>query len=256
MMFALQAGLIVLAAALGVLAARRSMKLAVGLGATGLALIAAKYALGWIPAAEARALPWGWYAHVAAWWYEIPAFFLAGAGLRAARASWWKRDLILVLIGLFAVRIGWNAWETRGGHERLTGTVTADGACVQSSVYSCAPAAAASLLWHHGIAADEREMAELCLTRPGLGGTSECGLMRGLRKKVGDRVRIGAPRYESLPAPCIVSIEKNWLVAHTLVVREVTPDHVVVMDPAAGIGRVKRAAFEREWMGSAIWIER
>lgn len=48
----------------------------------------------------------------------------------------------------------------------------------QSTPYTCSPAAAASLLRLHGIAASEAEMAKLCLTRK---GTHWMGVYRGLK---------------------------------------------------------------------------
>jgi hypothetical protein len=54
------------------------------------------------------------------------------------------------------------------------------GTCLQSTERTCSPAAAATLLRQHGIAATEQEMAELCLTRE---GTSWLGLFRGLKLK-------------------------------------------------------------------------
>lgn len=255
-MIALRAALLILAAAGGVLAARRSLKLATGLGFVALALVLLKVVLGYIPSAEARLLPWDWYAEVDQWHFEVPAMFLAGAGVWATRKTWWKRDAILVLAGLLVVRAGWLLWETRGSLEGLHGTVGPDGVCLQSSGYSCSAAAAASLLWHHGIEATEREMAELCRTRPGLGGTSECGLMRGLRRKSGGRARIAAPDYPELRTPCIVSIELNALVNHAIVVREARSDGVLAMDPMSGVRFLGRAEFERVWIGSAIWIEK
>lgn len=54
------------------------------------------------------------------------------------------------------------------------------GTCLQTTEQSCSPAAAATLLKKHGIAASEREMAALCLTRR---GTTWQGLYRGLKLK-------------------------------------------------------------------------
>src|SRR5262249_18710175 len=55
-----------------------------------------------------------------------------------------------------------------------------DGVCLQTSPQTCTAAAAATLLRHYGIDADEGEMADLCLTRK---GTTWMGLYRGLKRK-------------------------------------------------------------------------
>lgn len=243
------------AALVGAWAASRSMKFATVLGLPLLGLVLLKFAAGHIPAAEARLLPWDWYPHVASWWYLVPTMFLFGAGLWGARTSAVKRDVLLVLAGLLLLRTGVVAWESRDDHARLSGTVNDRGVCLQTTGYSCAPAAAASFLHLHGVRATEREMAVLSATRPGLGGTSECGLMRGLRRKLPDRpVRIVACRPFELPCPSLVSLRLNALVAHCVVVERTTPRDVWIIDPASGRTAMTWEVFEEEWTGSAIFV--
>lgn len=244
------------AVALGVWTARKSIRWAVGTGLVALASILFKLVIAHVPVGEPRLLPYDAYAAVANWYYEIPTLYLIGAGVAAAWASRWKRDLLLVLGGLFVVRVGWVLWESRDPGDRLTGRVQSDGVCLQSTPFSCSAAASASLLWHHGVATDEREMARLCDTREGVfGGTSDIGVFVALRKKVGDRVRAGAPELDALPTPCIVSVRLTPTLYHSIVVREVRGAEVVVMDPIHGILRLPRGDFLRRWTGGAIWIE-
>lgn len=54
------------------------------------------------------------------------------------------------------------------------------GNCLQTTEFTCSPAAAATVLRAHGIDASEQEMADLCLTRR---GTTWPGLYRGLKLK-------------------------------------------------------------------------
>lgn len=244
------------AAIVGALAASRSLKFATALSVPMLALVLLKFAAGHVPAAEARLLPWDWYPFVAAWGYLVPAMFLAGAGTWAARGSLVKRDAILVLAGLLLVRTGATAWESRNDHAELKGRVDKQGVCEQTSGYSCGPAAAASLLHLHGVEATEREMALLCATRAGLGGTSECGLMRGLRRKLpGRTVRITTCSYRGLPCPCLVSLRLNFLASHAVVVTRADAVQVWMIDPANGATTMTRGEFEKEWTGSAIAVE-
>ena len=58
--------------------------------------------------------------------------------------------------------------------------VWVDGVCRQSSQASCGAAAGATLARFYDLETSEKEMAQACLTRQG--GTSLCGLYRGLRK--------------------------------------------------------------------------
>jgi hypothetical protein len=55
------------------------------------------------------------------------------------------------------------------------------GVCRQTSQATCTPAAAATILAHHGIKTSEQEMADLCLSTPE--GTRAQGLYRGLKLK-------------------------------------------------------------------------
>lgn len=242
-------------ALLGALAASHSLRFATGLSLPMLTLVLLKFAAGHVPAVEARLLPWDWYPFVASWWYLVPVMFLFGAGFRAARGSLLKRDLLLVLAGLLLVRTATLAWESMDGHARLRGRVGADGVCLQTSAYSCGPAAAASLLHLHGVAATEREMAVECATRAGMGGSSECGLMLGLRRMLpGREIRIAVCRYEELPVPCLVSMRINFLFGHALVVEKAGPEGVELIDPASGRTGMTREMFEREWTGAAIYV--
>lgn len=244
-------------AVLGALTVRRSIKLATGLGIGFLVLILSKAVLFYFPLVEPRLFPWDGYPFVEPWILVLPTTFLIGAGLYAARASRWRRDLILILGGLFLACTGWQAWSTRGDHERLQGYVAPDGVCFQTSGYSCVAAAAAMLLHRYGVPATEREMARICVTGAGpLGGTTDCGTMRGLRRKLpGRAVRIAAPRYEEIPAPCLVAVRLNALVCHCVMVEEVRPEEVSLIDPLKGRRIVKRADFERDWRGTAIYVE-
>jgi hypothetical protein len=234
------------------------MDWAVGLGLPLLAMLLGKLALGQVAAAEARLFPWDFYPVVEPWLTTGPAAFLAGAGVHAARASLWKRDALLVLGGLFLVRTGWTAWPSGGALERLDGRVRADGVCLQTSDYTCGPAAAAALLHWYGISATEREMAELCGTRAGFGGTSECGLMRGLRRKLaGDgRPWIRRCSYEELTAPSLVSLRHVWLQGHCTMVVDVGDEGVTLVDSQSGRCWLPRERFERAWTGSAITLVR
>jgi hypothetical protein len=234
--------------------ARWSIKVAVAAGVPLLALILFKFWLTRHPAFEARLFPWDGYPLFEAVWYLVPTFFLAGAGLYAARTSRLKRDALLVLTGLLVLRTGLSAGHS---HEGLRGQVDASGVCRQSAAYSCAPAAVAAYLHLLGVEAGEREMALLCATRPGLGGTSECGVMRGLRHKVGEHARVlmSTPAYEDIPAPSIVTLHISWLVDHCVMVERVGKADLTLMDPARGRTTLSRADFEGRWKGVAIFVQ-
>ena len=246
--------------AAGVLAFGRSLRLATGLVAAMLSLILLKAAITQVPAAEARIFPWDWYPFVEGWWFLLPAMFIFGVGIRLVRRSVWKRDGLLVAAGLLLVYCGAMAIALGRPHE-LTGRIDDKGICHQTSGYSCSAASAVMLLHQAGIPATEQEMAELCVTRAGhsrVAGTSECGMMRGLRQKMAGRGRpvISTPTYDRIPAPAMVGILINPQMSHSIVVVQVEPDLVKVIDPLYGRGTIPRSQFERNWKGVAIHLER
>lgn len=243
------------AATLGVLAARRSLRLATVIGGLVLSLILLKVVAGYLPAAEPRLFPWDFYPFVERWWYEVPALFLFGAGLWIGRGSVLKRDAVLVVAGLLLVRIVWQGTDDPPEDWPMRGRVDERGLCRQSMSFTCAPAAAAMFLDRHGVPATESEMAHLCVTR--VGGTTDSGLARGLRRKLGERGRIvvAAPAYEGLAGPALVPIRLPGRIGHSLLLEERLEHEVVVADPLIGRRRMSRAEFESCWLGSAIRLE-
>jgi hypothetical protein len=241
--------------AAGVLAVRRDRRLATGLVGAMLFLILFKIGIARVPEGEPRFLPWNWYPLIEGWWYLFPAMFIFGAALTIYRSSVVKRDALLVVAGSLLLRCAAIGWVLARPCD-LLGTVDEQGICRQTSGYSCSAASAAMLLDRHGIRATEREMAELCVTCNAT-GTTQSGLMRGLRIKVGDRrtVRIGRPPFEGIRTPCIVSLRLSPILTHSALLEKVTPEEVSVVDPLYGRGRLSRSIFDREWMGSVVWIE-
>ncbi len=246
-------------AALGAWAARRSRLLATILCAPLMLLILLKAAAGHLPAAEPTLFSWDWYPYVEPTWYLVPAMFLLGAGVVTVWRSRVKRDLLLIGAGVLMARTGAAAWAAPRPHD-LTGTANDAGVCLQTSGYSCAAAASVSFLYYYGIRTTEREMAELCVTRcggPGLAGTSDAGLLRGLRRMMKGRmtVQIARVRYEEISTPALVTVEIAPGLGHCLMVWRVDPELVHLLDPRCGRVTWSRSAFERMWTGSAIWAE-
>lgn len=244
----------------GALVIRRSVPMATALVGIMLSLILLKIGAAQVPAAEPRLFPWNWYPWVEFWWYLLPAMFILGAAITLVRRSVWKRDGILVVGGYLLLHCGVIAVLGDRPHE-LTGVVNAEGFCHQTSGYSCAAASAAMMLHRCGVAATEQEMAQLCATRAGgsrLAGTSESGIMRGLRLKLRDQGSpvISSPAYDQIPVPALVAIRLGPLLYHCILVSEVGRDQVRVVDPLYGKGSIPRGQFEQTWCRTAICVQR
>ena len=248
-----------LLAAAGFLLARRSRPIATAVCAGPLAMILVKAVAGHLPAAEAALFPWDWYPLVEPSWYLVPAMFLVGAGLPMAGRPAWRRDLLGIAAILILARTAVAGWITAKPPE-LNGTVNASGVCLQTAGYSCGAAAAASFLYYYGISTTEQEMADLCVTRAGglgLAGTSDAGLVRGLRRKMNGRlsVQIARQSYEELSTPSLVPIELYPGLHHCILLWRVDPELVHIIDPRYGRATLSRAGFEAMWTGCAIWAE-
>lgn len=249
-----------LMSAAGIAAARHSMRAATWAVGAMLPLLLLKGALAQIPAAEPTLLPWDWYPYVEGWWFVFPSMLILSAAITLYRGSMWRRDGLLVVTGLLLLYCGMSAVLMARPHE-LTGQTNAKGICHQTSGYSCSAASASMLLHRYGVAASEQEMAELCVTRAGnsrVAGTTESGIMRGLRIKLrglGKPV-ISTPSYDTLRAPSIVPIQLSPQLSHSILIAGVEPGQVKVVDPLYGFGTIPRAQFERAWKGTAIHVER
>jgi hypothetical protein len=245
-------------AAAGVAAPRRSTALATALVGLMLSLILLKVGIAHVPAGEPRLFPWNWYPLVEFWWYLFPAMFILGAAVALLRRSVVKRDALLVIGGYLLVHCGAVAVLGCRPHD-LTGVVNGNGICHQTSGYSCAAASAVMLLHRHGVAATEREMADLFATRSGsssMSGTSDSGIMRGLRLKLGERATpvISTPAYEDIPVPSLVAIQLSSRLYHCILIRSVDAREVGVVDPLYGSGTIPREQFERCWQKAAIHV--
>jgi len=200
-----------------------------------------------------------WYLYVELWWYLVPAMLVRGVAGTLFRRSVLKRDGLRIVGGYLLVHCGVIAILTDRPHE-LTGVLDGKGVCHQTSGYSCAAASAVMFLDRHGVVATEKEMADLCATRAGgtrLSGTSDSGLMRGLRIKLKDQAQpvISTPSYDQIPVPSLVAIRLGPQLCHSILVSAVEPDQVRVVDPLYGRGSIPREQFERTWQKSAIHAE-
>jgi hypothetical protein len=150
-----------------------------------------------------------------------------------------------------------------------------NGVCRQTSLASCSPAAAATLLRAHGIDATEAEMADLCLTRPA--GTAMLGLYRGLKLKTSntglavEAFRGDVEALRTQPGPLILSVrldrrpgidpryEQLWGwapgVSHSVVFFGFRPDGKAdIGDPAVGREAWRVQDLQVLWHGEGLRI--
>jgi hypothetical protein len=146
---------------------------------------------------------------------------------------WQRLVLVLALLGIGVYRF---ITPLLGSPPPIGPDRWTDGVCRQSCTSSCSAAAAATVLKSHGIAATEREMIDLCLTRRQ--GTTILGVYRGLRLKTA-----GTPWHvwvsdeplatiDHWPLPAVITIKGSGVNAGTGGVGgmfDISPGHDIVL---------------------------
>ena len=187
--------------------------------------------------------------------FGIVLLFVLGprAGARNHRA-------VSLFGGFVSVGVIWSASGLLGDPALGLGAEEWDGeCCLQSTGWSCAPAAACSLLRRLGVEARENEMARLMQARPHF-GTDVLNMHRGLALKLrgtGYRVELRRLDYAGLvagDAPCLVSIELHFFMDHAMAVVDADTDGVSVLDPLSGPDWIPRDRFEEIWRKNALLV--
>ena len=149
----------------------------------------------------------------------------------------------------------------RGELTRLPTRFDPDGVCLQSTDYTCGPAAAVTVLQSLGLSAREGELALLARTSRGTGTPPDL-----LRDALADRYgRDGliceyrhfhslAELREALPA--VVVMKFTLLVDHYVAILKIDDEEVVIGDPLTGVRRLNPAEFSRQWRRSGLVLRR
>jgi hypothetical protein len=202
------------------------------------------------------------------WFPPMTAFV---AGLAWYRPGGRSRVRKALFLGSLTAMAWFSAFAPLKGEPPACRDVWAGEVCLQTSRYTCSAACAATVLRSHGIAADEREMAELCLTRE---GTTWQGLYRGLKWKtrgtawdvevfhgtLEDLRRRGGPVIISVQLPegsnrAYYTEEWGWVPgqSHSVVFYEFNGEHFVRMgEPTVGLETWHVEELEYLWQGFGV----
>jgi hypothetical protein len=250
--YAIAALLSVLAFLAGVLAGRH--RALVGYVVV-LALLLSKAVLNHRPDWEFALFAWEGYEYFQG--YLVYPLGLACLGIAV---GWLKpgrnrRAVAILAAFLFAVSLWNERWVVLEPDTSSPARASVNHHCVQTTVYSCGPAACVSLLSYLDIETTEGEMIGLCRT-PAYGGTSLFRIVRGLRRKLPSasyEVRIVDGDPDSLRALtdlAIVTVHKVHVVAVHF-----DGEEVDVHDPAKALPeRLSFAEYRERFGGSAVAI--
>ncbi|HEX41099.1 MAG TPA: hypothetical protein ENN81_03470 [Phycisphaerales bacterium] len=142
----------------------------------------------------------------------------------------------------------------------LQTTLTADGVCLQSTDYTCGPAAAVTALARLGISADEGQLAIHARANP-VTGTLPAHLSAVLQRLYGDRgLRCRYQRFDSVAqlaqaGPTLAVLRDGRLRDHCVAILAVSDETVTLADPALGRISLGRQQFAAQWRHRAIVLE-
>jgi len=184
-----------------------------------------------LPQWEVRVFPWAVYAFWERQWAFPPGIFVLACGGSMLPVRWNRWVVWTAAAGLF----GWSAWAGQWMLRPIcpgSPDLPVRGKVLeQSTGYTCAPAASATLLAAWGIEKSEHEMAQLCLCVPER-GTSPFDVYRGLT--LAARASGLRARMVALPRERLGRLVRPFIIgtgAHAIVIFEVRGDDLLVGDP-------------------------
>lgn len=150
----------------------------------------------------------------------------------------------------------WMHYELKN----LQTTFSKDGICKQTTGFTCAPAAAVTVLRLLGVEAKESELAIHSKCTP-KGGTTNENLVNAIEKLYGkkgiDCSYLPFDSIEQLKVKCplIACINLSSVVSHYTVVLEVTEDKVILGDPIGGKKQWSYEDFKKRCWPTAIVLK-
>jgi len=176
-----------------------------------------------------------------------------------------ERILICVLMG---VVVGWFCvlpfLAPAVIRDELASVVTridADGVCIQTTNFTCGPAAAVTALRELGLDAQEGELAVLARTSPVV-GTLPSSLYRALSRRYGPEGLECQWRYFGSSAQLkdagvtLAVVRDAFLLDHCVAVLDVSDTMVTIADPSFGKLTVPLEQFEKVWRKYGIVLKR
>jgi len=137
----------------------------------------------------------------------------------------------------------------------------ANGICLQTTNYTCGPAAAVTALAKLGLAAEEGEIAVLSYSSPVIGTLPAC-LSSALENRYGSEgLSCRYRRFDSIDqlrnAGITLAVIRNaFLLDHCIAVLKVSDDAITVADPVMGERLIPYKQFEKIWRFSGIVLHR
>jgi predicted double-glycine peptidase len=178
-----------------------------------------------------------------------------------------KRDRTVISILMAIIIFFMAVWPflapafNRNQLAHLQTHIDGDGICIQTTDYTCGPAAAVTALRKLGLPADEGRLAILSSTSS-MTGTPPDILAEVLKKQYGQNglgveYRAFKNISELKQAGLTLAVVKfGFMVDHYVTVLEVTDSEVVVGDPISGLRKMSLDDFEGQWRFVGVVLNR
>ena len=148
-------------------------------------------------------------------------------------------------------------------HEELAGLETTifDDVCMQSTDYTCGPAAAVTALRYLGIDATESELALAADTVP-LMGTDDRLLANAIENLYGDEgITCSVEFFNSIEemkgkCPILMVIKFSFMIDHFVTVLDIDDEYVILGDPTNGRISHSHSVFLKEWRQIGIVVQK
>lgn len=192
----------------------------------------------------------------------VVAMVLASPLSRLSR----KRDRAVIILFITATVFVGSIWPflapifNRSQLAQLHTRFDASGVCLQSTGYTCGPAAAVTALRRLGLSADEGEIAILSQTSS-FTGTSPDLLAEALRQKYGSQGLVVRYRFfknldQLQQAGLTLAVVKfSFMVDHFVTVLKVNNSTVTIGDPLNGLETIPCDKFLKEWRFCGIVLK-
>jgi hypothetical protein len=169
--------------------------------------------------------------------------------------------LMIVVVVWFSVLPFLAPALIKGRLANLTTRLDSNGICFQTTDYTCAPAAAVTVLRKLGLPAQEGEIAILSHTSPVVGTLPGC-LQTALQNRYGkEGLRCQYRHFDSIAqlkdtGLTLAVVKSAFLSDHCVAVLEVSDGMITVADPVAGKKSLSYKQFEEIWRFSGIVLKR
>ncbi|WP_372366031.1 cysteine peptidase family C39 domain-containing protein [Candidatus Uabimicrobium sp. HlEnr_7] len=220
------------------------------------------YLLSEFPAIDYLVFPFHIYGRLRFFIPLVPLIFLLGIAAQF-RSNALRRVLYSSIAGFLIVTYFYIQYQiVTFDYERLQGRIGVGGCCMQSTGHTCGPAAAVTLLLEHKIPTFEKQVAKLCGSHP-LTGTNEfvlSSVMNHLAMVNNKDVRFKMKKIDfniidNELKPFLAIIRLNGMIAHWIVIKEVSGEDITVADPLCGVVKRKKKDYADIWLKRCIVVD-